>query len=264
MVDWQAGITGLDSNYPVKFSFRKGFNTYCDNLQVFKALGIYDQIENDALSGYEKAHLKMWGIPTGNEENGYYKKSERPIITVLSDAKVYNNDINKKVLLKNQGSQNITQELKITTSQNDFSEIKTNISTSMEFNQSTTIEVESESSKFTMSFSIDTARSQTKSFTTETTTNFTIAPNEQLVTYNNPSVITNFNVNVNGKFCLNCDPRFNGHYLWMTYINKNYNCQVIANDVGSSIWSVEKIENDSIVANNIRTTNNLFNLIGKH
>ncbi len=241
MSDWQKGIAKRDPNAQVAFTFRNGFSTYCDNPQLFKALGIYDQVERDVLRGYETARLKYWGIPNASEDHGYYNRTERPQVTVISDVISDTSDIGKTIVLQNHGKEPIKQKINIKTSRTEFEETIIDISTSMEFNQSTNIGVESESSKFSTTFSAKSTRQVTNSYSQETETEFSISNGEQLVKIVNPTFITKFKVRVTGKFCLNCDPRYNGHYLWMPWLNKVYECQVVSKDVGSTTWTVEPL-----------------------
>lgn len=245
MSDWQDGIGRLDPNAQVNFSFRNGFSTHCDNLQLFKALGIYDQVERDVLQGFESARLKYWGIPNASEDNGYYNRSERPVVTVISEVETDDSDIGKTIVLQNAGQQPITQQIEISTSRTEFEETIIDVSTSMELNQSTTIEVESESSKFSAAFSAKSSRQITKNYSEKTVTNFTVSNGEQLVKIKNPTRITKFKVRVIGKFCLNCDPKYNGHYLWMPVLNQTYECQVVAKDIGATSWRIEKLSDHS-------------------
>lgn len=241
MSDWQKGIGRLDPNAQVNFSFRNGFSAHCDNLQLFKALGIYDQVERDVLRGYESAKLKYWGIPNASEDHGYYNRSQRPLVTVISDVETDDSDMGKTIVLQNDGKEPITQTIKISTSRTEFEETIIDVSTSMEFNQSTNIGVESESSKFSATFSAKSTRQVTKTYAEKTKTKFTISSGEQLVKIKNPTQITKFKVRVMGKFCLNCAPRYNGHYLWMPQLNKVYECYVTAKDIGATSWRVEKL-----------------------
>jgi hypothetical protein len=246
MSDWQKGIGRLDPKAEINFSFRTGFSTHCDNLQLFKALGIYDQVEQDVLRGYESARLKYWGIPNASEDHGYYNRSERPVVTVISEVETDDSDMGKTIVLQNGGKEPITQTIKISTSRTEFEETIIDVSTSMEFNQSTNIGVESESSKFSATFSAKSDRKVTKNYSQETETNFTISNGEQLVKIKNPTQITKFKVRVIGKFCLNCAPRYKGHYLWMPQLNKVYECQVVAKDIGATSWRVEKLSDHAL------------------
>jgi hypothetical protein len=241
MSDWQKGIATLDKNAQVAFSFRNGFSTYCDNLQLFKALGIYDQVERDVLRGFESARLKAWGIPNNSEDHGYYNRTERPVVTVISNLETDESDLGKTIVLQNGGKSPIGRTVNFKTSQTEFEKTVINVATSMEFNQKTNIGVESESSKFTASFSVSAEKQVTKNYSEETETKFSISTGEQLVKIKNPTQITKFKVRVNGKFCLNCSPKYNGHYLWMPRINRVYECHVIATDVGTTTWKVEPI-----------------------
>lgn len=250
MCDWQKGIGRLNPNAKVNFSFRNGFSSYCDNLQLFKALGIYDQLERDVLRGFENAKIKYWGIPMDTEDHGYYNRSQRPVVMVISELETDESDMGKTIVLKNEGVKPITRKEKISTSKTEFEETIIDVSTSMEFNQSTKIAVESESSKFSTTFSAKTDRKVTESYSEETETTFEISTGEQLVKVKNPTQITKFKVRVNGKFCINCAPKYNGHYLWMPQLNKIYECQVIAKDIGITAWWVEKISDQAI---NIQT-----------
>ena len=152
----------------------------------------------------------------------------------------------KTIVLKNKGKEVIKRTEKIRTSRTEFEETIIDLSTSMEFNQNTNIGVESESSKFSATFSVKSDKRVTKDYSEETETIFTISTGEQLVKVKNPTQITKFKVRVMGKFCLNCDPRFNGHYLWMPYLNKVYECQVVAHDIGATSWHVEKVSDQPI------------------
>ncbi|MGN7785618.1 hypothetical protein ACTJIJ_13900 [Niabella sp. 22666] len=249
MCDWQKGIGTLDPKAKVNFSFRNGFSTYCDNLQLFKALGIYNQIERDVLRGFEKARRKYWGIPNGTEDHGYYDITERPQVTVISGLITDTDDLGKTIVLQNSGKEPINQKVKITTSRTEFQETTINIGTSLEFNEGTNIEVASESSKFTSTFSMESKKQITEVYSQETETDFVISSGEQLVRIKNPTQITRFRVRVVGKFCINCDPQYNGHYLWMPYLNKEYECNVTISDVGATAWRVEKISGVMATAN---------------
>lgn len=245
MSDWQDGIGRLNPNAEVNFSFRNGFSTHCDNLQLFKALGIYDQVERDVIRGFESARLKYWGIPNASEDHDYYNRSERPVVTVISDVETDGSDMGKTIVLQNAGKEPITQQIEISTSRTEFEETVIDVSTSMEFNQSTNIGVESESSKFSATFSAKSDRQITKNYSEKTVTNFTVSTGEQLVKIKNPTQINKFKVRVVGKFCLNCDPKYNGHYLWMPMLNQVYECQVVAKDIGATSWRVEKLSDHS-------------------
>ncbi|HEU0226631.1 MAG TPA: hypothetical protein VFQ86_02755, partial [Arachidicoccus soli] len=219
LCDWQEGIGRIDKNAKINFSFRNGFSSYCDNLQLFKALGIYNEVEIDVLKGFERAGIKYWGIPNGNEKNGYYNILERPKVTVISGLKIDDNDMGKSIILKNQGKEPIKRSIEVTDSNSLFDETTIEIGSSLEFNESTSIEVASESSKVSTTFSIKHNRQYKEEHSKKTTTEFTISTGEQLVKVKNPTQITKFRVRVVGKFCINCDPRFNGHYLWMPYLD---------------------------------------------
>lgn len=246
MCDWQKGIGQLDPNASVNFTFRNGFSTYCDNLQLFKALGIYDQIEADVLRDYRDARIKYWGIPIDNEDHGYYYRSERPTVTVTSKVTTDDSSMGKTVVLRNEGSGTIHQVETVTTSKNKFEETVFNIATSLEFNQQTNIAVESQSSRMAADFSASTSKQVIENYSQETETTFDIYPGEQLVRVNNPTQITSFDVFVDGKFCINCDPRYDGHYLHMPYLSKSYTCQVITKDIGLTAWWVEQIANNPV------------------
>ena len=239
--DWQKGIGRLDSKAKINFSFRNGYSTYCDNLQLFKALGIYNEVERDVLRGFENAKKKYWGIPMGDEENGYYNALERPIVSVISNARTDDNDMGKVIVLKNHGSEPIKRTIEVTDSSMLYEETNIEISTSLEFNEGTNIEVASESSKISNTFTFKGSQQYKKEHSKKITTEFSISHNEQLVKIKNPSQTTKFQVRVVGKFCINCDPRFNGHYLWMPHLDKIYDCNVVINDIGTTRWDVEPI-----------------------
>lgn len=245
MSDWQKGIGRLDPKAKINFSFYNGFSAYCDNLQLFKALGIYDQVEQDVLRGYESAQLKYWGIPNASEDHGYYNRSERPLVTVMSTVKIDSGDMGKTIVLKNDGREPITHKIKIKTSRTEFEETVIDVSTSMEFNQSTEIGVVSQSSGFTATFSAKSGKEITKSYSQETEVSFLISTGEQLVKIKNPTKITQFKVRVDGKFCLNCSPKYKNHYLWMPHLNEVYDCQVVAKDIGATSWQVEKVSDNA-------------------
>lgn len=254
MCDWQKGIGRLDPNATVNFTFRNGFSTYCDNLQLFKALGIYDQVEADVLRNYRDARIKYWGIPIDNEDHGYYYRSERPTVTVTSKVTTDDSSVGKTVVVKNEGIAPVYQKETVTTSKNKFEETIFNIATNLEFNQHTNIAVESQSSRATADFSATTSKQVIENYSVETETNFTISQGEQLVSVTNPTQITTFEVLVDGKFCINCDPRYDGHYLHMPYLFKYYKCQVITKDIGLTAWWVEQITGNPV--------NTQFKLIG--
>lgn len=246
MCDWQKGIGQLDPNAKVNFSFRNGFSSSCDNIQLFKALGIYDKLERDVLSGFENAKVKYWGIPIDTEDHGYYNRSQRPVVSVISEVETDDSDMGKTIVLKNEGEKPITLKVKTSKSTTEYEETIIDLSTSVELNQNTEITVESESSKFSATFSAKTNRKVTENYSLETETSFTISTGEQLVKVKNPTQITKFKVRINGKFCINCAPSYNGHYLWMPQLNNVYECEIFAEDIGITSWWIEKISDQAI------------------
>ena len=245
MSTWEGGIERLDPKAKINFSFSDGVSTFCDNLQLFKVLGIYDEVERDVLRGYESGHLQYWGIPKATEDHGYYNRSERPKVTVETKVKIDDNSSMGKIIkVKNTGKEPIIQKHKINTSNSEFKETIINLSTAMKLSASTNISVVSASSEFSASFSKESKKQATRNYSKEIETKFTISTGEQLVNVKNPTQITKFKVKVIGKFCLRFKPQYKKHYLWMPQLNEVYDCQVVIKDVGTTSWWVEKISAD--------------------
>lgn len=238
--DWQKGIGTLDPKAAIDFIFQDKFSTDCDNLQLFKALGIYDDVEQDVKKGYESAKIKAWGIP--NAKTAYYDRTQRPKVTVISVPETNGSDMLKSVIVINKGKIPVGHEVTTTRSSNEFEKTIIDVSNSIEINAKTTIIVESLSSKCRATFSAKSEREFTKSYSEETVTDFTISTGEQLVKIKNPTQITKFKVRVKGMFCLNCAPRYNGHYLWMKSLDNVYECNVRAEDIGTNSYQVELLE----------------------